>query len=101
VAGIFSPVSGEISNSSGAGGRDIFTAKTKKKQVSRKRSLKHKIGGEKKRAYRFIFWITYKQNMTMEHTHPKNGRQYNLNKRMSGYCQEVRKEEKQLNEGNL
>jgi hypothetical protein len=31
VAGIFSPVSGEISNSSGAGGRVTFTATTKKK----------------------------------------------------------------------
>jgi hypothetical protein len=30
VAGIFSPVSGEISSSSGAGGRAVFTAKTKK-----------------------------------------------------------------------
>jgi hypothetical protein len=29
VAGIFSPVSGEISSSSGAGGRVVFTAKTK------------------------------------------------------------------------
>jgi hypothetical protein len=29
VAGIFSPVSGEISSSSGAGGRAVFTAKTK------------------------------------------------------------------------
>lgn len=34
VAGIFSPVSGEISNSSGAGGRVAFTAKTKKKTVN-------------------------------------------------------------------
>jgi hypothetical protein len=39
VAGIFSPVSGDISSSSGAGGRAVFTAKTE--QLKKKVKISH------------------------------------------------------------